>query len=277
MKKSTQDKLKMYSALAGTAVVSSAGAQVVFTDINPDTIVHDTAFYNLDLNNDGTDDFQFSADTMMTSSYSAGIAQVQIIGNNNDAVLGSLYATTYPFPFSLNNGDTVKPANPNWNAYAQNSGLGYLGVFLTASYNYGNWVGVQDKYIGLRIDVGGQLHYGWARMSVSPHADTIIIKEYAYEQTPNQYIICGLVAGVPAQHVATGVNIHAYENAVFVHTNTPEKGGKVSVYDMMGKLVREEEITSGEMRMDMAELSTGMYVVHVQQGEVETTQKIYLR
>jgi hypothetical protein len=277
MKKTSQDKLRMYSALAGTAIASSAGAQVVFTDVNPDAIVHDTAFYNLDLNNDGNDDFIFRADTVVSSSYSVGLATVNIVGDTGNAVLGSIYASMYPFPFALNNGDTVKPGNPNWNAYAQNSGLNYLGVNVAATYTYGNWVGAHDKYIGLRIDSAGTYHYGWARLSVSAGSDTIIVKEYAYEQTANQYIICGMVAGVPSHHPVAGINIHAYESSVFVHTAQPENGGKISIYDMSGQLVREEEVTSGEMKIDMAGVATGMYVVHVQQGETISSQKIYLR
>jgi hypothetical protein len=277
MKKSSSDKLKMYSALAGTAIASSAGAQVVFTDINPDTVLHDTIFYNLDLNGDATPDFKFLTDTLQGSSMIANFADVNIVGANTDAILGSLYYNTYPFPFQLNNGDSILPANPNWNSYAQNSGLGYLGAFFPPNINYGNWNGVQDKYIGLRIDVAGQFHYGWARLSVSPHADTITIKEYAYNQTPNQYIVAGYVAGVPLHPNATGINVHSFENAVFVHTPTPQNGGTISVYNVNGQLIREEEITSGEMRIEMNDQPTGMYVVQVRQGELETSQKIYLK
>ena len=59
MKKSLQSKLKGYAALAGSVAAVSGGAQVVYVDINPDTILHDSIFYNLDFDNDAVVDFQF--------------------------------------------------------------------------------------------------------------------------------------------------------------------------------------------------------------------------
>ena len=62
MKKTYAAKLKSYSAYAAAffASANAADAQVVYTDISPDqTFNTDGASYDLDLNNDGTFDFQF--------------------------------------------------------------------------------------------------------------------------------------------------------------------------------------------------------------------------
>jgi hypothetical protein len=46
---------------------------------------------------------------------------------------------------------------------------------------------------------------------------------------------------------------------------------------MTGELIRKEEITAGDMTINMQNQSTGMYIVHVSNGTTETTGKIYLR
>lgn len=57
----------------------------------------------------------------------------------------------------------------------------------------GVWLNVRNHYLGLKFEVDGQTHYGWARMSVhvqglSMRAD---ITGYAYETVPGQRIRAG--------------------------------------------------------------------------------------
>ena len=65
-------KIKSYSALAGSiiAVSASADAQVVYTDVSPDSVINTSGgFYNIDLNADGTTDFQVLTMSVSTSGY----------------------------------------------------------------------------------------------------------------------------------------------------------------------------------------------------------------
>jgi hypothetical protein len=75
----------------------------------------------------------------------------------------------------------------------------------------------------------------------------------------------------------SGVRIHSYENTLFIHTPASQNGGVISVYNMMGELIRKEEITAGDMSINLQNQATGMYIVHVSNGTTETSGKIYLR
>ncbi len=275
MKKSLQEKLKAYSAVAGSLVAVSANAQVNYTDISPDTMVHDSLVYGLDLNNDAVIDFEFATSVASSSSTLVNFATVSVVGDTNNAVLGSLYYGMYPFPYRLNNGDSIKPNSVLWPGYSLTTGVNYLGV--TGPATYGNWVGITDKYLGLRIKVAGQFYYGWARLSVNATTDTITIKEYAIEALPNTPIAAGQITGLQTQNLNVGVRIHSFENALFVHTPSPQEGGFVTVYNMTGELIRKEEITSADLKMNLQGLAVGTYVVHVHQGDIETSGKVLIK
>jgi hypothetical protein len=273
MKKSLQDKLKGYIALTGSLAATSAGAQVVYTDINPDTIVHDSLFYNLDFNGDLVTDFQFVTGVQVGSStwiYCNVLPQ----GAATNAVEASIIGQ-YAYPLALNTGDTIKASNPNWISYAQHSAM-YLASMIGTNL-YGNFRGQNDKYMAARFDISGVTHYGWVRMSINLACDSITIKDYAYEAQADSEIVINDPTGIQQHTNSPAIRVHAYENTVFVHTTEPQNGGAISIYNMTGQLIREEEITSGEMTINLSNETTGMYVVHVRQGNLVTTRKIYLR
>ena len=60
---------------------------------------------------------------------------------------------------------------------------------------------MKDRYLGLEINVNGEIHYGWARLSVtfsrvpSPCRAGVILTGYAYETVPNKAIASGQTSG----------------------------------------------------------------------------------
>ena len=80
-----ESKIKKYAALAGgiTAVAGVANAQIVHTDINPDTLITGNgALYNLDVDNNGVIDFTFYtiASSITYSSGSSSTCRYSLIG-----------------------------------------------------------------------------------------------------------------------------------------------------------------------------------------------------
>jgi hypothetical protein len=66
-----------------------------------------------------------------------------------------------------------------------------------------NWSGASNAFLGLRFDIGGQTHYGWARLSVSNSNDvataaTATLHDWAYESTSNASLLTGQTADVAA-------------------------------------------------------------------------------
>lgn len=174
------------------ALAKGASAAVVYTDINPDYNGGVGNTYNLDLNNDGTADFEIYHDGF----YNLFLAP--LAANNEALGTGS---SNYQYPYALNTGASISAsASGNWN----NNGFstGYQSLNYGSYGTFGHWVNVADKYLGLRFQVGGNTYYGWARLTVNSDGSSWIVKDYAYEDTPGVGITAG--AGIPVPIFASG-------------------------------------------------------------------------
>jgi hypothetical protein len=83
----------------------------------------------------------------------------------------------------------------------------------------GSWVNVQNRYLGLKFNIKGRVHYGWARLSVQVQnlSITATLTGYAYETIAGKSIKAGntkgpdeitrqarhAMLGRPLSHVAT--------------------------------------------------------------------------
>ena len=189
--------LKKLSAFIVTAILfsTSANAQIVYTDVNPDTVISavilpSTINYNIDLNNDGINDYNISC---VRNRFACG-------------TFGSRGSTNYVFVSALNTNavvvDTSKTyplaMNFNDNIYSglNFSASGYL-RYVRGAFNCGNtvlgfWSTSVDHYLGLKLIVGANTYYGWVRLQVSVSGNaSCTIKDYAYNSIPNQPIRAG--------------------------------------------------------------------------------------
>jgi hypothetical protein len=70
---------------------------------------------------------------------------------------------------------------------------------------FGSWGNVTNRYLGMSFQVNGQVHYGWARLSVrSTYRCRVFatLTGYAYETVPNKPIIAGQTHGADAKQPA---------------------------------------------------------------------------
>lgn len=276
MKKDLQKKLNAYAAAAGTlALAGAADAQIAYTDINPDTIVHDTLTYNLDFDNNGQPELTFITSQYTTSYGTVNFAIVQVSGNANNAVIGSLYSSQYPFPFAMNNGDSISGTNTNWQAASVNSGTQYLGA-VSGSYTFCNWLGATDKYLGVRFMIGSNIHYGWARLSVSANADTIIVKDYAYEILPGIGLTAGQMVGIHTEEALGHIRIFSSSNTVVINNPEFNQGGNVRIYNSTGELVYESPANEETMRISLEGKAAGIYLVQFMRGDEQVSRKVYI-
>jgi len=102
---------------------------------------------------------------------------------------------------ALKRGDLIGPSDQ-----FQNSGFGYLatsGPFFggTSKHHRGGFQFGRSAYLGIRFKVGGQKHYGWARVTAYREENGVgyylyaLIGGYAYETIPNKPIIAGKTKG----------------------------------------------------------------------------------
>ncbi|MFT5858769.1 MAG: hypothetical protein ACI865_000857 [Flavobacteriaceae bacterium] len=180
-----QERLAKYSFLtAGILGATNADASVVYTDEAPDFNGVVGSQYFLDLNNDGTDDFRIWHN-------GSNNLYISPLGATNE-VLGSGGAT-FAYPFALSSGAAISSGA---GAFFNN---GFAGGFQSLNYgscSFGNWCNITDRYIGLRFDIGGSIHYGWVRLDVNNAGSIWTVKDYAYDNVVGVGISAGDMATI---------------------------------------------------------------------------------
>jgi hypothetical protein len=266
------NKLKSYSFLAGTLIttVNAAKAQTVYTDIIPDSTVNtDGGTFNLDLNNDGTFDFTFFETHNPGGSSTSSYTKTGISPLGSNAIAGSV-SGAYIYPFAMNSGDTVK-ASLTWNIGSNQS----MGSYWGGVAPYGNWLGLNDKYVGLKLDVAGNIYYGWARLDVDATGSAFTIKDYAYMNSIDQEIVIGATSvGINNQQLEE-TTIYNDNREIYIRSES-KSDGLITITNMAGQQVHVENKTGTETIINLEAVKAGIYFVTLSSGDLRYTKRILI-
>jgi hypothetical protein len=286
-----QDSLWYAAAAASVgAIAPVANAQIVYTNLNPDVTIADTftgttiAGPTFDLNADGTDEILIAERGPATSRYGlAGFDSVTGFVGNVIPYGGEEFGYFLP----LAAGTAIGPATDFLGAGADASSFG-LATFTFGGSDPNGWRGT-EAFIGLRFDVPatGATHYGWMRLQFGAAGNQIIVKDYAFQATPNTAIAAGAmgVATEPdaladgyrfsplAPNPTTGVS--SFELTVG-QTETV----RAEAFDALGRSVavlHDGPLAAGQtsrLTLDAADLPAGVYVVRVTGDSFVTARRV---
>ena len=212
-------QLNTYAQVAAAAGVSvlaltaASEAEVIYTE------AHQVTQSNLyiDLNHDGIEDF------ILRPMYYAGSSGLEVglnaYGIAGNRVAGQRLQTSSGYFFSgasaLHRGAKIGPKGK----FSVRFPLMAMEIFARVGSAYsdlGPWVhknkgkGVSNRYLGFKFLVDGQVHYGWARLSVTlghhPQYEDVsaTLTGYAYETIPNKPIVAGRTTGRDVITVSPG-------------------------------------------------------------------------
>lgn len=276
MKKELQNRLSRYTVAAAAVVAAASGAtaQVVYTDVNPDYTADDdnnangfTAVF-LDLNNDAAPDFILAARDTTIGANRTRFTLVAPYGTVN-AVAGET-PTAYDYALALNLNDAI---NNTLNWIAATNTMAY-NVASANPYNE-NWNGVTDKYLGLKFNVGANVHYGWARLDVQAIGDVWTLKDYAFNATPDAAINAGQTAGINTNEMESLVHfVNQPNNTVKVVINGGLTNGNISLISSTGQVVSSSAVDGETFTVDMNGLAPGIYVISAEFNEGAMTKKL---
>jgi hypothetical protein len=209
-----------------TAVVSTitlsqpSEAKVVYTPAN---VVIRNSTYNLDLNNDGIADFGIPESEVRSTTCPLGAhltALLNVTPTQGNGVVGSGGLAA-----ALNSGAPIGPRSmySGTELLMESVKIGWFRHFLGCSYEdieKGKWLNVTDRYLGLKFQLHGKPHFGWARLSVQFRVVVhryyffmATLTGYAYETIPNKPIIAGQTRGPDDAGVEESRNLPAPEPA----------------------------------------------------------------
>lgn len=198
LSESLHQRLNIYALSAGAAGVSMlalappAEAKIVYTKTHQ--VIGTNGVYPLDLNHDGTIDFLIQEFGYL--SYNNGLRVKEAFGN---AVEGSVLSTSSGGRYYV--AAALKKGAP----------IGSQQAFIRNTYSFGEsmvrvecdrgcstrgkWANVKNRYLGLKFQIDGETHYGWARLSTQLGQTDIAatLTGYAYETIPGKEIRAGQV------------------------------------------------------------------------------------
>lgn len=205
-----EQHLKTY-ALAATAagvgflsLAPPAHAQVVY---NPANIKTTDGSLFLDFNCGPVNQFWVANRFEGFSNYGGSARELELNGSLNASVMEDANG-----PLALPAGSVVGSSRAFTNAHRNERVMASAYKFIYY-YTYtgvkGNWANAQQAFLGLKFEIQGQVHYGWAEFSVSasvqkrgPALVNATLLGYAYESTPNQSIMTGQKSGTAADALA---------------------------------------------------------------------------
>lgn len=308
MKKAT---LKIFSVLVVAAFLfaANAHAQIVYTDVIPDTTVSATnGAYNLDLNNDGVIDFTLRKENVyfcpaMLGAISTTYTDIVIDALNGNEVSND--TNNYPKKLKFNN--VIKNGGTAWidaadQLLAKKSNVIRRGrdhCFIASPLTYaGNWNAAGNRYVGLRLIVGATKYYGWVRLNVANGGNAVTIKDYAYDSTPGHSIKAGATSGARLINDAV-TNETLTEDQIIIAPNpfsntttitfSISKSQKVSVqiFDITGRLIKtfsDKEMSQGNQQIDWnatdnkgQAVGAGIYFLNLYDGEKSYSRKLIVQ
>src|SRR5580704_6820949 len=204
-------KLNTYAQVAsaaGVSVLALAGpshAEVVYTETYQ--VTHTSYPLYIDLSHDGIKDF------LLRTTFYAGTTGLEVglvasgYHNTNNVVAGRRFSRSGYFvsaASALPAGARIGPKGNFSVPFPFMAEELFDGVGSQYS-DLGLWVGkgagVKDRYLGLKFVVDGEVHYGWARLSVTlghhRQFDDVsgTLTGYAYETVPDKPIVAGQITG----------------------------------------------------------------------------------
>ena len=236
-------------------------SQIIYTDI-PDATPNAT--YPLDLNNDSIVDFLIQFDS---------IDKLMCKPQNNNAYSGNIVGGIH-LPWALSAFNSICDTLATWYD-ANNPGTMAWGTSI------GNWAGVTDKYLALKLMVGINTYYGWARLDLLATSASFTIKDYAYNSTPNACILSGQNRLVnDADSIKKSFSI--FPNP-FNSTTTLKIFGNIddvnlTIYNLYGQAIKQmNKISAQTVSLFRDNLPSGLYFIRLTEtNKIIATEKLII-
>ena len=287
MKKQLQKKI--YAFIVTAMMFSlSANAQIIYTDVIPDTTVNTNAtLYHLDLNNDGTIDFninyltQFISQTCGTATDTGTNIYLTITPLGSNKV-----GTTNVYPSNLLLNSVIDNSSVTWSSTANQNLFvrswhcsSLMGVPIWVSFIDGNYLGNATGFVPLRLNMNFQNYYGWAQLHIAMQPASCTIMDYAYNSVPNQPILAGQTTstGIIENSFASSINLfpNPANNHLTISLGNNNKKVNVTITDITGKIIYTTTASETQkIEVITEDFKEGIYVVQIQTKDFIVTKRL---
>lgn len=228
---------------------NNLSAQIIYTDIADET---PNATYPLDLNNDSIVDF------VIHFGGSGSTIGVICSPQNNNAYAGNFVDGVH-LPWALSASNNICDTLSTW--YDSNN-PGTMGLGTSIGY----WPSATNKYLALKIIVGTNTYYGWARFDLLAISSSFTIKDYAYESTPNACIQSGKTNLDSNENSNKNISVfpNPFISSTTIQTISNLKNATLTIYNSYGKALKQMKNISGKtISLFRENLPSGVYFIRL--------------
>ena len=287
MKKS---KLLQYSSMAVTFIASGAntGAQAVYVDIDPDTVLFPPyGEFAIDFNDFGLIDYRFENESWFGyAEWCECYEQFNglLMGNSPSIAAYSdiLFSSNTYFASALEFNQVIDSNLEfnNHNAYLAYHIIPDWSIYYV--FEGGDWFPEAiDKYVGIRFeDTLDCMHYGWIRCSIEDGGSNLTIKDYAYETKCD----VGIAAGDMVGNTTVGIEeINTLEASVYsfgesLYTNVINFAEcTLTICNLQGQEILHQYLTETNTVINMKFYPTGIYLIRLTDGDRFFIKKIKIK
>ncbi len=259
-------------------------SQIIFTDVNPDVVTIMSTnpgfadnIYAIDFNNDGTEEFNFRWDDNSAADWYMHLtfSPTSVIGLKNTAT--NQYGGRFIKPSLFND---VIDANMLW-------GTSIPEPFIGESTVDNNFLNLGDRYIPVRINISGNLHYGWILVNFINEGSTrkLTIKSYAYNTIANQQILAGQTSVLSVGEINEINKISLYPNPTnnFIKIQNNEnltenltENFNYTILDLTGKIIKNGNSKFNE-QINIESLGSGNYIIQIKTKNGEKLTEKFIK
>ena len=148
-------------------------------------------------------------------------------------------------------------------------------------YSPGLWHYVVDKYLAQKIQVAGNIYYGWARLDAGGDGLDLTIKDYAYNSIPNQAILAGQTTATGITEISFASSINLFPNPATNHLTialgSNNKKVDVTIADITGKIIYKTIASETQkVEVNTEDFAAGVYLVQIQTADFIDTKKLII-
>lgn len=260
-KTTTLKKGAMLLGLALLLTATQSNAQIIYTDIVPDGLPAGGGF---DFNGDGTNEFEVDETGYITYDWTET--------GNNIWALGDM----------TEGWDTPKPLTAGTVINATGNFIGGGDASMNAWGAGSPFPAGTDSYMGVRLEMAGNTHYGWIRLLWN--GTDWLYKDFAYEKTPNMLIKAGEMpspATVSNRNFSKDIQLFPVpaNGSVTIKNNSTQALTQAIVMDISGKVIATLALNNNPVQtLDISNISSGVYFVKlIGQNGRKSIQKLIVR
>ncbi len=256
MKETAESRLAKY--LGATALLGGlpAAGQILYTDVSPDewAIKNDPNGVSIDLDQDGTDDFNIRLYSITTYGFTADAAQIRAVDSYGMSGVAAQYVITYTSTGGYSSGTF---AASKFSAGAPIDGSKDFEAEVPLSAKIGPispgfpWDGgAADGFLGLRLDVAGAMHYGWARIDLNSALDTVVLKDFALNLTATDPISTGQTISL-VEDFERGFAVFRSQDGIEFQPKEGFRGCGYEVFELSGKSLAKGRFGAENERVEL--------------------------